>query len=214
MPLVVPAILAKSKKTFETKITNVALRELAPLWQVDVLDGSMFNSSCWAKVEDIASMGDLPEIELHLMVQNPLPIIRAWHEKISSLKRAIIHAEISRPIGAVIAKIRKLGIETGIAVNPETALNTLQGNIPPVDLLLIMGVSPGASGQKFLGEAIIKKIEEAKRRFREPAIGVDGGVKVSNAKALAAAGTSQLCVASALWKAKDKAATYHTLAED
>ena len=209
MPTVVPAILNKSKSAFLKKITNETLRGLAPLWQIDILDGSMFGASCWADVDEIAEMGSLPDIELHLMVQNPLPIVRAWHEKIPSLKRAIVHAEISRPIGAVINKIRKLGLETGIAVNPETELKTLQGKIPAIDLLLIMGVHPGKSGQSFLGDIVVRKVDEAKRRFPGIAIGVDGGVKTSNSEALTKAGADQLCVASGLWKSRNLETAYH-----
>ncbi|MFH1631814.1 MAG: hypothetical protein ABIA47_02180 [bacterium] len=203
MPKVVPAILAKSKKGFEDKITNETLRKLALLWQVDVLDGSMFKQSCWAKPEAVSEIESLPEIELHLMVQNPLPVIMEWFNRVDTLRRAIVHSEIERPVGAVLHRIKKLGIEAGFAINPETSVGAVEPYLHTTDLILIMGVRPGMSGQGFLGERVLAKIRESKRRFPGLKVAVDGGINLENATDIVAAGADQLCVASTLWKAKN-----------
>lgn len=199
MANLVPAVLVDSEKAFAERVSNDPLKKVAPLWQVDVLDGSMYKKSSWAEAEKAAQVGNLPEIELHLMIQNPLPVVKAWHEHVPSLKRAIIHAEIDRPLGAVIDEIEKLGLNVGIALNPETPIEDFRHEIERANILLIMGVHPGASGQAFLGEPILKKIERAKKRFPKKIISVDGGVTKENAVLIKEAGADQLCSASAIW---------------
>lgn len=198
---IVPAILAQSKEEFVEKISNEAIREHAPIWQIDILDDSMFNATCWADINEITTIESLPDIELHLMIANPLPTIHEWKENIPTFKRAIIHAEIHRPLGVVIDEIKHQNIEVGIAVNPETNLMSVKHHIEDADLLLIMGVHPGKSGQKFLGEQILNKIQEARAHFPNITIAIDGGVTIENAKSIVNAGADQLCVSSAIWKA-------------
>ncbi|MDP2631550.1 MAG: hypothetical protein Q8P30_02145 [Candidatus Uhrbacteria bacterium] len=211
MPQVVPAILVKSKVKFEDKITNQALRKLAPLWQVDVLDKTMFKSSSWANAKEVSTIGNLPSIELHLMIQNPLPTVMEWYNKVETLKRAIIHTEIERPVGSVLHRIKKLGIETGLAINPETAVSAIEPYVKNIDVLLIMGVNPGKSAQKFLGNLILSKIRESKRRFPKLKVAVDGGVSLETVADIVKAGADQLCVASTLWKAKNIETVFHRL---
>ena len=200
---IVPVILAQSQEEFIEKVHNDEVKKLAPLFQIDILDGSLFNTTCWADIEIIKTLDHLPNFELHLMIDNPLPVIKMWKENIPSLQRAIIHAEIHRPLGAVIDQIKLLNLEVGIAVNPETDLMSVKNQIEDVDILLIMGVHPGASGQSFLGEFILKKIQNARAHFPNINIAVDGGITLENVKSIIDAGTNQLCVSSAIWKAKN-----------
>ena len=212
MTIVVPAVLAKTQEEFTTKITNTQLRSVAPLWQIDMLDGSMFDQSSWFEISKIAEINNLPELELHLMISNPLPTIEKCKRQLPTLKRAIIHSEIGQQVGHILQRISELGLEAGIAINPETPTESIISHINEIQLLLIMGVNPGASGRPFGGEIIIKKIEEIKQRFPNLKVGVDGGVNLSNASEIVAVGTNQLCVASALWETEDPQRVYLKLA--
>ncbi len=209
---VVPAVLVESKAEFIAKINDSELRAVAKLWQVDVLDGSMFDRTSWFDAEEIALMPLLPQIELHLMVENPLPIIETWQKSTPTLQRAIIHAEIARPIGAVLQRIREMKLEAGLAINPETSLDAIEGHASEIQVLLVMGVHPGASGRPFGGEAILAKIRQAKKRFPNLRIAVDGGITLANAPEIISAGADQLCVASALWETSERASVYQKLA--
>lgn len=200
MPTIIPAVLVQSEEEFKTKISNGELKKLAPLWQVDVLDGSMYGKNSWFDAAAAAKYNLLPDIELHLMIQNPLPVVKAWHKHVPTLKRAVIHAEIDRPLGAVMDEIDKMHLQTGIALNPETPIEDFRHEIERADHLLIMGVHPGASGQAFLGETILKKIAQAKRLFPKKTVSVDGGVTKENAALIKEAGADQLCSASAIWE--------------
>lgn len=199
MTTIVPAVLVHSEEEFNARVSNEALRKLAPLWQMDVLDGSKFHETSWADAEAAAKIPTLPEIELHLMIENPLPVVDAWKKSIPTVKRAIIHAELDRELFPILSSIKELGIETGIALDPETPIEDFRKIIEEADVLLIMGVHPGKSGQSFLGEMILQKIRDARERFPNKVIAVDGGVNLENARAIADAGANQLCVASTIW---------------
>jgi ribulose-phosphate 3-epimerase len=199
----IPALLAKDEADFRDKISNKSVRAYAPLWQIDILDGSIFDSTCWADLSVIETLNDLPDIELHLMVENPLPIIQAWSVKIPSLKRAIVHAEIERPLTPVLDQIHHLNIEAGIAFNPETDLVDYKHELQESDTILIMGVHPGASGQAFLGDPVLRSITEAKERFPKKFIAVDGGVTTGNISSIYQAGADAVCAASLIWKSDD-----------
>ncbi|MCH8049267.1 RpiB/LacA/LacB family sugar-phosphate isomerase [Patescibacteria group bacterium] len=202
---VVPAVLAYSEDEFKEKLGNVEVLKLAPLFQIDILDGSMFDQSCYADPIVVASLKHTPQIELHLMIQNPVSVIEHWNTHLPRfLERAIIHAEIDQPLIPVIESIKDLYLEAGLAINPDTSLDSIERLIPTLDLLLIMGVYPGKSGQSFLGDPILEKIRDARERFPQLKIAIDGGVTVENAPEMIEAGVNQLCVGSVIWSAENQ----------
>ena len=116
---IVPAFLVESEKEFERNLRLV--ENDCSLIQVDVLDGSLFPNTCWFDAERIGNLKTNVEMELHLMVENPLPIIEAWKKYVPTFKRAIVHTEMHRPSGVVTGFIKDdLKLEVGIALNPES----------------------------------------------------------------------------------------------
>lgn len=206
---IIPAILVQSKNAFEEKVLNPQMRKIAPVYQIDVLDGTMFNAISWADAKQISKIESLPEIELHLMVKDPLPVIEIWKRDIQTLKRVIIHAEIGQDLDLLIKRIKLFEqLEIGVAINPETSIDKIANIADKIKLLLIMGVRPGQSGQEFMGRMIIKKIKQARKKYPYLKIAVDGGVNQKNAKKIIKAGATQLCISSALWDSPDPSQKY------
>lgn len=198
---IVPSVLVETEEEFVQKMAYKPLREIASLWQIDILDGSLFNKTSWADPKIVATCSSLPALELHLMIENPLPIISEWKQHVPTLARIIVHAEIQQNILPILKAIKSMDLEAGIAINPETSLNEIKPFIDLINVLLIMSVHPGASGQTFLGSEITKKIHHAKQLYPHLLISVDGGIQVENAHLIAQSGADQLCIASALWNA-------------
>ncbi len=207
MPEIVPSILVHSQEEFATRIQNKLVHLLAPVWHFDILDGTLFNATSWADVDVVSQADMLPIFELHLMIEQPIETLRTWKRRISHVRRAIIHAEISSPLSEEIAAIKSMGLEVGLAVNPETDIADIEAVMTDVDVLLIMGVHPGKSGQTFLTDQVLPKIEEARSLYPHVRIAVDGGVTEANAASIVAAGADQLVTASTLWGSKDIRAT-------
>lgn len=196
---ILPAVCANDRFDFLARIENHDLRAACPLWHIDILDGSLFDATCFADPTQLLGE-DLPNMELHLMVKNPLPAFEAWMSAFPhQIQNAIFHAEIDRPAGAVIERIHAQRVKVGLALNPETPVELIHEYAREIDLLLLMGVHPGASGRPFLGEMILEKIQEAKRHWPDLMIRVDGGVRCETIGTMMARGADSVCAASALW---------------
>lgn len=199
---IIPSLLVESAAEFERKLRLV--EHDCETVHVDILDGSMFGNTSWHDARAVAAMRTNVHYELHLMVENPLPIIEAWHEHVKNTRRAIVHAEISRPFGTVIEHVRDfLKMEAGVAINPETPLKDVENVLHSVEQLLVMSIHPGKSGQPFVGDYILEKIRDARNHRADLAIEVDGGVTMELLPRLVEAGATRVCAASAIFSTAD-----------
>lgn len=202
MTELIPSILVNSQEEFERRLRLVDSH--VKTVHVDVLDGTMFPQMSWFDARAVGAIETPIVYELHLMVENPLPIIKQWKEQVKNLQRAIIHVELDRPISTLIEDIKQWDkLETGLAINPETPIEEVKHHLAMLDSLLVMGVHPGKSGQSFLGESVLEKIRELHQRYPKLPIGCDGGITPALAPSLIEAGCSRLVVASSIWGAPD-----------
>lgn len=211
MMTILPAVLAQTEAECKAHLFHRGLRAVAPMWHVDVLDGSMFGATCWADPSVIGDWENLPDIEIHIMTHNPLPIIDAWHAAVPTLRRVIFHAEVARPLGAIIERAKSMRLETGLALNPETRLERVEHHLHDLDTVQMMGVSPGASGRPFAGDSVLAKIRRSKSLFPQLMVSVDGGVNPENIGAIATAGAERVVCSSALWSAANPEDAYREL---
>ncbi len=147
-------------------------------------------------------------IDVHLMVD---PVDRLVPEFAEAGATWIsFHPEATRHVDRTIQLIRDAGCRPGIVLNPATPLGWLDHTIGSIDLLLLMSVNPGFAGQEFI-EPVLGKLAEARRRIdasgRAVRLEIDGGVKLDNIGAVARAGADTFVAGSAIFGAKDYAAT-------
>lgn len=214
---IVPALLVESEKEFERCLR--AVEHDCRLIQVDVLDGSLFPNTSWFDAERVGAIKTNVEIELHLMVENPIPIIEAWKKYVPTFKRAIVSAEMHRPTGAVTGFIRdELKLQVGVALNPESPLKEIEEVLHQIDQLTIMSVHPGRQGQTFGDpehggslEFILEKIAQARAHRPDLVIEIDGGVTAELIQALVKAGANRLCVGGTIFKSEDPTGTLRAL---
>ncbi len=150
------------------------------------------------------------KLDVHLMVQNPVNVAKDYVRY--GADRIIIHYEAFpdkiQLVGAIQA-IKKLGVEVGVAINPKTPVKVLDSILKYVDLVLVMSVEPGQSGQKFIKDSLIKIAYLNKKRVEEGLdflIEVDGGINSINAPIIAVSGADILVSGSAIYNAEDRAA--------
>jgi len=118
----------------------------------------------------------------HMMVTNPSYYI----EKISEYVEIFtFHFEIERDINELIEEIGSKKKKVGIAINPDTDIMEIVPYLGSIDLVLVMSVYPGGSGQKFIPQSIekVKTLKKLKERYKF-LIDIDGGVNINNAKKL------------------------------
>ena len=147
-------------------------------------------------------------IDVHLMVKP----VDALVPEFAKAGAAIIsfHPEASEHVDRTISLIRDCGCRPGLVLNPATPLAWLDHTLEKLDLVLLMSVNPGFGGQAFIA-SVLPKIAEVRRRIdacgRPVWLEVDGGVKVENAAEVARAGADTLVAGSAIFGARDYAAT-------
>jgi len=107
-------------------------------------------------------------------------------------------------LGEAIKHIKNHGIQVGVSLNPETSIEKVKHLISDLDLVLVMAVSPGPSGQEFRLE-VLSKIKVLHKNYPEFNIEVDGGINPQRAKQIIRAGANILVAGSYIFNAKDPA---------
>ncbi|PIR66494.1 MAG: ribulose-phosphate 3-epimerase [Parcubacteria group bacterium CG10_big_fil_rev_8_21_14_0_10_36_14] len=204
--MVISAILAKTKKEFLYKVKTIM--PYTNFVQIDVMDGIFVPNKTWAETDEIERMKLSVEFEAHLMVKEPELIIEDWAK--AGAKRIIFHIEATKKADECIRQIKKYKKEVGIAINPKTPIKKLKPFLKKINYVLVMGVDPGFSGQKFQ-PVTLQKIKQIKKLAPKIKIGVDGGVDQKNAKEIMKAGADFLCAASAIFKSKNIARAIENL---
>jgi ribulose-phosphate 3-epimerase len=147
-------------------------------------------------------------LDVHLMVK-PVDRLVADFAKAGA---GIIsfHPEASEHVDRTIALIREHGCKAGLVFNPATPLTFLDHTLEKLDLVLLMSVNPGFGGQQFI-PSVLPKIVEARERInasgKDVWLEVDGGIKADNIAQAAKAGADTFVAGSAIFGAKDYAAT-------
>ncbi|QRG08078.1 ribulose-phosphate 3-epimerase [Xanthobacter dioxanivorans] len=147
-------------------------------------------------------------VDVHLMVKPVDGMIEAFSGAGADL--ISFHPEASEHVDRSLQLIRSKGVKAGLVLNPATPLSVLDYTLEHLDLVLVMSVNPGFGGQAFIPGALDKlkairtRIEASGRDIR---LEVDGGVKVDNIGAIAAAGADTFVAGSAIFGARDYAAT-------
>lgn len=147
-------------------------------------------------------------IDVHLMVE-PVDRLAADFAR-AGANLITFHPEASAHVDRTLQSIRDAGCRAGLVFNPATPLSWLDHVMDRLDIVLLMSVNPGFGGQSFLGSALPKLREVRRRIDAHVAAGgqpiwleVDGGIKVDNIAAAAAAGADTFVAGSAVFGAPD-----------
>lgn len=180
----------------------------------DVMDGSFVHQITFGDkmVAACKNYTNVP-MDVHLMIQSPLEQIETFLAAGAHILTVHFEAEQTR-LFEIIHKIKSLGGKCGISINPATPVAVLEPYLPLIDLVLIMSVVPGWSGQAFMPE-ILPKIafcrDYANKNGAELLIEVDGGINDHSARQCALAGANMLVAGSYIFGAKNKEQTIREL---
>jgi ribulose-phosphate 3-epimerase len=205
---IAPSILSANFARLGEEVQNV-VRGGADLIHFDVMDNHYVpNLTVGPLVCEALRPLTAAPIEVHLMVK---PVDRLVPDFAKAGADIItFHPEGSDHVDRTVDLIHDQGCKAGIALNPATPLAWLDHLLEKIDLVLIMSVNPGFGGQKFIAGSL-GKVREVRRRIdasgRPVWLEIDGGVKVDNIGAIAAAGADTFVAGSAIYGSKDYAAT-------
>ncbi len=143
----------------------------------------------------------LPDVylDVHLMVQDPAMFVEPFAK--AGASNLTFHVEVVPPdgIAPLIDRIHAAGMEAGLAINPPTPIERIMPFVELPDLLLVMSVNPGFSGQSFIEATLDKTAAISKRLRPNQRLQMDGGVAPANASRVRAAGCDCMVSASALF---------------
>jgi ribulose-phosphate 3-epimerase len=175
---------------------------------VDVMDGQFVpNLTFGAKViETVRRLTTLP-LDVHLMVVEPQKYFDSFARAGANILS--IHVEAAVHLNRQLSRIRELGCQAGVVLNPSTPVNAISEVVHDFDLLLVMSVNPGFSAQEFIAGSV-EKVARARRLLdaagSHAALEVDGGISRETIAPIWRAGADTFVAGNAVFGAKDPAA--------
>ena len=169
---------------------------------VDVMDGHFVPNITMGPfiVETCRRITKLP-LDVHLMIEKPERYIEAFAK--AGATGLTVHVETCPDMVSTLRKIKALGCRAGAVLNPETPVGAIQPALMEADLILVMSVHPGYSGQSFMPESIARVSEIRKKldALRSSTwLEVDGGIDVETLPEMKEAGATAFVAATAIFK--------------
>ncbi|HAO92547.1 MAG: ribulose-phosphate 3-epimerase [Deltaproteobacteria bacterium GWB2_55_19] len=183
---------------------------------VDVMDGRFVpNITIGPFIVDAIKRSTRLPLDVHLMIEEPERYIADFAKAGSDI--ITVHVEATRHLHKVVQSIKEQGKRAGVTMNPATPLSSIEEVMTDVDLILIMSVNPGFSGQGFIPSSL-KKIASARKMIaasgRNIELEVDGGIKVSNIKEAAFAGADVFVSGSGVFGTPDYKKTIEAMRKE
>ncbi len=205
---IVPAVLEKTAEELKQRVKEV--EPFVKRVHIDIMDGK-FVPNKTVQSEDMKDFKTNLIKEAHLMVENNEKYVENFLNL--GFDMIIVHYESCKDIPGIIRKVKDRGKKIGLAINPPTPLSAIKNYLDDLDMVLIMTVNPGFSGQGF-DPSVLPKIRELRSMKRDLDIEVDGGVKVGTVRLAADAGANIFASCSGIFKFEDKGKAVEMLKED
>ena len=204
MAIIAPSLLASNFLRLADECAMINSSE-AEWFHLDVMDGRFVpNISFGLPVIEQIRTATTKVLDVHLMIEEPEKYTEAFAKAGANILS--VHIEACRNLHRNIQQIHDLGMKAGVAVNPHTPIHLLVDIIEDIDLVNLMSVNPGFGGQAFIPYTL-KKIAELRKLINERnpkvEIEIDGGVNLSNASSIIAAGATVLVAGNTVFKSKN-----------
>lgn len=211
-PIISPSILSANFLNIQADIETLNRSE-ADWVHVDVMDGVFVPniSIGFPLVKQVAEISEKP-LDVHLMIVQPEKFIKELKDMGAMMMN--VHYEACTHLHRVVQQIKDAGMKAGVTLNPSTPVAMLKDIVADLDMVLLMSVNPGFSGQKFIPQTV-NKLKELRQLIdttgSKALIQIDGGVNLETGKLLVEAGADVLVAGNAIFKAPDMVDMIHQM---
>ena len=213
---IAPSILSADFMNLERDIRMIE-RGGAGFVHVDVMDGHFVPNLTIGvpHVKQLSKITDLP-LDVHLMIENPLEQLPWFIE--AGADMITVHAETleGQWLDRAVSLIHEGGARACVALKPNTPVDVIAPHVASLDMVLVMSVEPGFSGQSYIegSEDKVAAVAEVARAAGndELLIEVDGGIGLTTAPKVVAAGADVLVCGNAVFAADDPEAAIKAIA--
>ena len=214
MPIIAPSILSADFLNLGKDIEMINQSQ-AEWIHIDVMDGVFVpNISYGIPIVKAVRKATGKILDVHLMIIQSERYFEAFRD--AGADMITFHYEASVHLHRSVAMIHELGIKAGIVLNPHTPVSVLSEILPDLDMVLLMSVTPGFGGQKFITNTY-SKIASLKQMItatgKNILIEVDGGVDLSNASQLVQHGVDVLVAGNTVFSSANPQETILKLKE-
>ncbi len=205
MAVVVPTVLAATPEEYTARLQRA--EGVSSRVHVDICDGQFADTATIGLAQ--VQVGEGIALDLHLMLQDPV----AQLETALSLKPSMIifHAESDGDLGGAMNQIRQLGVRAGVAVLPQTPIESARELIIHADHVLIFTGTLGYNGGEFQPDQL-SRVAEVRQIKPNVEVSVDGGVTDQNAALIALQGVDVLYSGAFIQDAADPQSAYDSIA--
>ena len=205
MHQIIPGILEKDFSEIERKLEII--KPFSNTVHIDFIDGIFASNITFLDPTPFKKYSKDFFMEAHLMVKDPAKYVQPLFA--AGFKRVLGHIEQMDDLDEFVARGQMLG-EVGLAIDNETDIEKLNIPYQDLDLLLLMGVKAGYSGQEFIPNTL-EKVKKIRERNETILIEVDGGVTDKNILNIKNAGANRFVVTSFLFGQENPQKAYEEL---
>ena len=204
IPKVAPSVLSADFGNLNNEIQLIN-KSSAYSIHVDVMDGVFVPNISFGQpiVKTLSLISNKP-LDVHLMIVDPIKFIDEF--VFDNTLNITIHYESTNKIEETLDYIKSKNIKSGLAIKPNTEIDEIESYIQKVDILCLMSVNPGFSGQNFIENTYTKLKQLRKlieRKKLSTLIQIDGGVNNTNAKKLFKLGADILVSGNYIFKSEN-----------
>ena len=201
IPKVAPSVLSADFGELNKEI-HLINKSSAYSIHVDVMDGVFVPNISFGQpiVKTLSLISNKP-LDVHLMIVDPIKFIDEF--VFDNTLNITIHYESTNKIEETLDYIKSKNIKSGLAIKPNTEIDEIESYIQKVDILCLMSVNPGFSGQNFI-ENTYTKLKQLRKLIEKKKLStliqIDGGVNNTNAKKLFRLGADILVSGNYIFK--------------